>query len=279
MWNISEQNPKRIMTKCNSLTSARLNYLYQSANTLLQESSKRKAKKKQKIKNKESKTKINEKKICKNNEKVANYYSQLMVRIGQGAVQRLSKNLKRTICKGCRSLLIPGTNAEICKIDKKQRKFGSICSMCQTKKMFPIKAQKKKSPKKAWLKFIATIFANLSRLAPTIFYVKEDFIQKQSLFQGNIWPNLRWYFQFVIYSHPQKNSEWKHCPQFFHFGCWFIFWGWNPIENSSLMMVLANFFRFLVHTNFFFGIIDHGRVIGIANGASRFGKKNWRSSF
>ena len=137
------------MTKCNSLTSARLNYLYQSANTLLQESSKRKAKKKQKIKDKTSKTKINEKKICKNNEKVANYYSQLMVRIGQGAVQRLSKNLKRTICKGCRSLLIPGTNAEICKIDKKQRKFGSICSMCKTKKMFPIKAQKKKSPKKS----------------------------------------------------------------------------------------------------------------------------------
>jgi len=137
------------MSKCNSLTSARLNYLYQSANTLLQESSKRKDKKKSKIKNKNSKAKINEKKISKNNEKVANYYSQLMVRIGQGAVQRLSKNLKRTICKGCRSLLIPGTNAEICKIDKKQRKFGSICSMCQTKKMFPIKAQKKKSPKKS----------------------------------------------------------------------------------------------------------------------------------
>ena len=132
------------MSKCNSLTSARLNYLYQSANTLLQESSKRKTKK---IKNKKSKTKINEKKICKNNEKVANYYSQLMVRIGQGAVQRLSKNLKRTICKGCRSLLIPGTNAEICKIDKKQRKFGSVCSMCKTKKMFPIKAQKKESQK------------------------------------------------------------------------------------------------------------------------------------
>lgn len=135
------------MSKCNSLTSARLNYLYQSANTLLKES-KTKSKKSKKTKGKKSKTQSNEKKIFKNNEKVANYYSQLMVRIGQGAVQRLSKNLKRTICKGCRSLLIPGTNAEICKIDKKQGKFGSICSLCKTKKMFPIKAQKKnKSPK------------------------------------------------------------------------------------------------------------------------------------
>jgi len=116
------------MSKCNSQTSARLNYLYQSANVILQESKKTK-----------------DKKNNKNNEKVANYYSQLMVRIGQGAVQRLSKNLKRTICKGCRSLLVPGTNSKICKIDKKQRKFGSICSMCQTKKMFPIKAKKKKS--------------------------------------------------------------------------------------------------------------------------------------
>ena len=132
------------MSKCNSLTSARLNYLYQSASTILQES-KNKGNKKLKIKKKNLRKKTNAKKICKNNEKVANYYSQLMVRIGQGAVQRLSKNLKRTICKGCRSLLIPGTNAEICKIDKKQRKFGSICSMCQTKKMFPIKAQKKKT--------------------------------------------------------------------------------------------------------------------------------------
>ena len=118
------------MSKCNSQTSARLNYLYQSANVILQESKKTK-----------------DKKNNKNNEKVANYYSQLMVRIGQGAVQRLSKNLKRTICKGCRSLLIPGTNAEICKVDKKQRKFGSVCSMCKTKKMFPIKAMKKKSQK------------------------------------------------------------------------------------------------------------------------------------
>ena len=134
--NLSEKILKKNMSKNNSLTSARLNYLYQSANTILQES-KNKSNKKLKIK-------TNGKKICKNNEKVANYYSQLMVRIGQGAVQRLSKNLKRTICKGCRSLLIPGTNAEICKIDKKQRKFGSICSMCKTKKMFPIKAQKKK---------------------------------------------------------------------------------------------------------------------------------------
>jgi RNase P subunit RPR2 len=134
------------MSKCNSLTSARLNYLYQSASVILQES-KNKGNKKFQIKNKNLRNKTNGKKICKNNEKVANYYSQLMVRIGQGAVQRLSKNLKRTICKGCRSLLIPGTNAEICKIDKKQRKFGSVCSMCKTKKMFPIKAQKKESQK------------------------------------------------------------------------------------------------------------------------------------
>ena len=128
------------MSKCNSLTSARLNYLYQSANLILEESAPKKNKKGKKLKTKD-------KKNWKNNEKVANYYSQLMTRIGQGAVQRLSKDLKRTICKGCRSLLIPGTNAEICKIDKKQRKFGSICSMCKTKKMFPIKALKKKSQK------------------------------------------------------------------------------------------------------------------------------------
>lgn len=104
------------MSKCNSQTSARLNYLYQSANLILEES---------KLKDKKSskKSKPIDKKKFRNNEKVANYYGQLMTRIGKGAVQRLSKDLKRTICKGCRSLLIPGTNAEICKIDKKRTKI------------------------------------------------------------------------------------------------------------------------------------------------------------
>lgn len=107
------------MSKNNSQTSARLNFLYQSAHLMLEENQ--------------------SKKKNKNQDKVANYYSQLMISIGHKSVQRLSREIKRTICKGCRNVLIPGINA---KVQVKKKKIGSICQLCNSVKSFPV--QKKK---------------------------------------------------------------------------------------------------------------------------------------
>ena len=123
------------MSKSNTLTAARLNFLYQSANLISSPET--------------------------NSIKVAHHYTQLMVNISQKAVQRLSKDLKRTICKRCKGLLKPGVTA---KVGKEGKKIGSICQLCQAKKQFPIqcKGSKKKSKKKSkWVqRSTAIIYAN-----------------------------------------------------------------------------------------------------------------------
>merc|ERR1712012_1061790 len=106
------------MSKSNSLTAARLNFLYQSANLISSQE--------------------------KNSQKVAHHYTNLMVNISHKAVQRLSKDLKRTICKRCKGLLKPGVTA---KVGKEGKKIGAICQTCQAKKQFPIKCKSTKKSK------------------------------------------------------------------------------------------------------------------------------------
>ena len=115
--------------KCNSNvkkaseTATRMNFLYQAAHTVMEDTT---------PKNSTTKSK-NE----KSNQIVAAYYTQLMVGIGQKSVLKCSKELKRTICKGCRGLLVPGKTATVV-VKNKQKKIGSLCSICQTEKLFPL---------------------------------------------------------------------------------------------------------------------------------------------
>jgi RNase P subunit RPR2 len=98
--------------------ATRMNYLYQAAHSVLDSTEK-------------------DKKTKKSNQVVAAYYTQLMVGIGHKAVQRSSKEVKRTICKGCRGLLLPGQTAKVV-FTAKHKKVGSICLLCKTKKIFPL---------------------------------------------------------------------------------------------------------------------------------------------
>jgi len=78
----------------------------------------------------------------KNNAKriVSTHLSQLMVGIGRKAVQRASVEVKRTICKGCRNILLPGRNAKCVymKSSNKSKEFHIICHQCKTRKKFPL---------------------------------------------------------------------------------------------------------------------------------------------
>ena len=118
---------RKNMTKGNVITGARMNFLYQSADVLLS------------------------KKSSKSQQALAQHYTKLMVDISRKSVQRLSKNLKRTICKKCRTLLKPGLNAKF--VNKKagrrkgSQKFGTLCLTCDTEKLFP-KTKKADKPKK-----------------------------------------------------------------------------------------------------------------------------------
>ncbi|KAJ3649235.1 hypothetical protein Zmor_020988 [Zophobas morio] len=63
-------------------------------------------------------------------------YSNLLVAISKKAVQRLDIDLKRTLCKGCRSLLLAGVN---CKVRIKKKRSIWICTNCSTSKVFDLR--------------------------------------------------------------------------------------------------------------------------------------------
>ncbi|CAG9766049.1 unnamed protein product [Ceutorhynchus assimilis] len=63
----------------------------------------------------------------------SNHYSNLAVNISKKAVQRLDIDIKRTLCKGCRSILIPGVT---CKIRIKKKKVLKHCMKCSRVKVF-----------------------------------------------------------------------------------------------------------------------------------------------
>ena len=117
-------------------SAARMNFLYQAAHTILNEDKNSEQEKSNSSKNKTKKS----------NQIVAAYYTQLMVGIGHKSVLRSSKELKRTICKGCRSLLLPGKTATV-KIKTKEKRIGSQCNICKTEKLFPLNHVSKKQKK------------------------------------------------------------------------------------------------------------------------------------
>ena len=118
-------------------SAARMNFLYQAAHTILNED---------KNSEQEKSTNSSKNKTKKSNQIVAAYYTQLMVGIGHKSVLRSSKELKRTICKGCRSLLLPGKTATV-KIKTKEKRIGSQCNICKTEKLFPLNHVSKKQKK------------------------------------------------------------------------------------------------------------------------------------
>ena len=119
-------------------SAARMNFLYQAAHTILNEDKNSEQAQKS--------TNSSKNKTKKSNQIVAAYYTQLMVGIGHKSVLRSSKELKRTICKGCRSLLLPGKTATV-KIKTKEKRIGSQCNICKTEKLFPLNHVSKKQKK------------------------------------------------------------------------------------------------------------------------------------
>ena len=108
----------------------RMDYLYKAAHFINGITSQQKQ-----MNNKlESVTRKNAKRI------VSTHLTQLMVGIGRKAVQRASIEVKRTICKGCRNILLPGQNAKCTyiKSSNKSKQFQTVCYQCKTKKKFPM---------------------------------------------------------------------------------------------------------------------------------------------
>jgi len=69
-----------------------------------------------------------------------------MLAVGQKSQVRLSKDIKRTICKGCHLLLVPGASANVTVTGpKKEKKVHLLCHLCKTQRSFLL--QEKGPPK------------------------------------------------------------------------------------------------------------------------------------
>ncbi|XP_044264923.1 ribonuclease P protein subunit rpr2-like [Tribolium madens] len=86
----------------------RLNYLYQACNAITTEN--------------------------ETNHLASVMYSNLLVAISKKAVQRMDIEVKRTICKGCRCMLLAGIT---CKVRIKKKHSIWTCTKCNTAKVFP----------------------------------------------------------------------------------------------------------------------------------------------
>ncbi|ORX41710.1 Rpr2-domain-containing protein [Piromyces finnis] len=66
---------------------------------------------------------------------LARYYNTTLGVVAQKTVSRMDPNVKRSICKCCKTPLIPGLTSDI-QIDDNETKYEIICKTCHTKKCF-----------------------------------------------------------------------------------------------------------------------------------------------
>ncbi|ORX87099.1 Rpr2-domain-containing protein [Anaeromyces robustus] len=66
---------------------------------------------------------------------LARYYNTTLNVVAQKTVSRMDPNVKRSICKYCKTPLIPGLTSDI-KIDDEETKYEISCKSCQTKREF-----------------------------------------------------------------------------------------------------------------------------------------------
>ena len=125
-------------TKTKPEAVIRMDFLYRAAHLVSGISSKHKNKKET---TQPSSVSENAKRI------LSTHLTQLMVGIGRKAVQRASIEVKRTVCKGCRNILLPGKNSK-CTYSKtvnKTKQLKIICHQCKTEKKFPLQKRAKKT--------------------------------------------------------------------------------------------------------------------------------------
>ena len=137
-------------TKTKPETMVRMDYLYRAAHLVngVRFSKDSMTKSKEQKEQSFQKSSENAKRI------LSTHLTQLMVGIGRKAVQRASVEVKRTICKGCRNLLVPGKTAKFYYRSKSKMKTKNnkrtekelkiLCKQCSTEKKFPLKKLKTK---------------------------------------------------------------------------------------------------------------------------------------
>ncbi|KAG4087181.1 Rpr2-domain-containing protein [Neocallimastix lanati (nom. inval.)] len=66
---------------------------------------------------------------------LARYYNSTLSVVAQKTVSRMDPNVKRSICKCCKTPLIPGLTSDI-NVDDNEVKYEIVCKSCHTKREF-----------------------------------------------------------------------------------------------------------------------------------------------
>jgi ribonuclease P protein subunit RPR2 len=72
-----------------------------------------------------------------NESAVSNYYTHLSVNVAKKSLLKIEPQVKRTVCKGCEGLLLPGLTAQVRILKKPACVIQWRCMRCQTWKKFP----------------------------------------------------------------------------------------------------------------------------------------------
>jgi len=68
--------------------------------------------------------------------------------VGQKGLTRPHRDIKRTICKGCHGILVPGKTADVnLSGPTKQKKIAILCRICKTRKSFLLEENRNKQKK------------------------------------------------------------------------------------------------------------------------------------
>ncbi|CAH1794214.1 unnamed protein product [Owenia fusiformis] len=122
------ERKERMMTKPSKIPWARINYLYQAAHEVVR--------------------------THPNNTELVRQYITNMISIARKHVFRIEPSIKRTICKKCFMLLIPGVTATVRTRSKREKHMVLTCLECKSVKRFLLRGSNKlwTEHPEAWVK-------------------------------------------------------------------------------------------------------------------------------
>ncbi|RKO98927.1 hypothetical protein CXG81DRAFT_28278 [Caulochytrium protostelioides] len=72
--------------------------------------------------------------------KLSTFYSKSFKRLAQKHVLRLSPQIKRTLCRGCDGIMVPGLTADVQRLTQPNRQelTRTVCETCGSYRQYPI---------------------------------------------------------------------------------------------------------------------------------------------
>ncbi|GAM18912.1 hypothetical protein SAMD00019534_020870 [Acytostelium subglobosum LB1] len=127
----------------------RMNYLYQAAHLMMNPQTKvidSTSEPVESIENQQQSTTQTQQQPP--NQVLASFYCNVVHQISRRAVIRVNSSIKRTVCKGCSSLLIPGVSSTVRLKDNRETHVMIKCNQCDKVKRFQTNKNREKNARR-----------------------------------------------------------------------------------------------------------------------------------